>query len=182
MFERFFQWVLGHGSRLLFGAAVAILLVGLAPAINAASMSSRTRELTYFGRLWEGLSIDWTSALSYLISGLSSASLLFFCALVIQRIDLWMQGRGVVAVAAAPAPSWLTRQGVCFLLVLSLLYFVAAAVGLVDVVLQAITLHAMVLFQGVWVEPLWQGSLLVFAALALDRLDRWLATIRPYSD
>jgi hypothetical protein len=34
-----------------------------------------------------------------------------------------------------------------------------------------------------WLSPLWSGGLLLFGALALDRLDRWLARFRPtYSD
>lgn len=182
MFERFFQWGLRNGTRLLFGAAVAILLVGLAQALNAVAMSPRTRATTVFGRLWEGLSIDWTSGLSYLFGGLSGAALPFFCALVIQRADLWLlKGGAIAAVAPAPAPGWFARHGARLLLALSLLYFLAAALGLADVVAQAVSLHAMVLFQGVWVGPLWQGSVLLFASLALDRLDRWMAAVRPYS-
>jgi hypothetical protein len=183
MFERFFQWTLRHGPRLLVGAAAAILLVGLAQAINAISMSSRGRAMTYFGRLWEGLSIDWTSSLSYLFQGLSGAALPFFCALVIQRADLWlMRGGAIAAMAPAPAPGWFARHGARVLVALSLPYFFAAALGLFETVLQAVTLHVMVFFQGVWLAPLAEGSLLLFASLALDRLDRWLATVRPCSD
>jgi hypothetical protein len=181
MFERMFQWALRYGTRLLFSAAVVILLLSIAQAVNAVSLNARERAGTYFGRLWEGLSIDWTTGLAYLVGGVSGASLPFFCALVIQRIDLRMQARGTAAVTTPPAPSWLARQGARLLLALAIVYFVASVLNAVNWMLQAVTLRQMVFLENLWLGPLWSAGLLLFASLALDRLDRWLATVKPYS-
>jgi hypothetical protein len=180
MFERFFRWALKHGPRLLFGAAVVILLAGLGRVVNVLASDSSTRSRTYAGRLWDGLANSWDNALPFLIGGLSSAALPFFCALLIQRIDLWMQGGGAAAAAAPPpAPSWLARQGGRLLFALALLFFLAAGLSFVDWALQVHTIKQAAFWQAAWLGPLWSGSLLLFASLALDRLDRWLATVRP---
>jgi hypothetical protein len=181
MFERIFQWALKQGPRLLFGAAVVILLLAVGETINALAMEPTSRSRIYAGRLWDGLTVAWPTALPPLVRGLSSATLPFFCALVIQRIDLWLQkGGAVVATSPAPAPSWLARHGARLLFALSLVYFLATALVLVDLAQQAATVGRMTFYLGAWLGPLWPGSLLLFASLALDRLDRWLATVRPY--
>jgi hypothetical protein len=158
MFERVFQWGLRNGSRVLFVAAAAILLIAVWQVFNG---------------LLAGNSTYW-SGLAYLFGALSSASFPLFCAVVIERIDLWLQRGGTVAVvSAAPASSWLARWGSHLLLALSLIYFLMTA---------AICTDLTAVINGSWLGPLWQASLLLFASLTLDRLDRWLATVRPYSD
>jgi len=177
-----FQWSLRHGPRILFCAAVAILLLALLQVVDLIVSNLGARG-TYVARLLDVLSRTWIAGLTHLVSGLSNAAVPFFCALVIQRIDLWIQRDGrAAAVGPAAAPSWLARQGARLLLALALLYFIAAALSLVDLVGQAGSLHQLVFTQGAWIGPLWSGSLLLFASLALDRLDRWLATVRPCSD
>jgi len=88
--------------------------------------------------------------------------------------------RGVAA-SPAPAPSWLARQGARLLFALSLFYFLATLLTLIDLAHQAVTIGRLVFYMANWIGPLWPGALLLFASLALDRLDRWLATVRPYS-
>jgi hypothetical protein len=164
MFERFFQWGLKNGTRLLFGVAALILLVAVIEIL---------------------LSLDRrTEALTYVLFGLTNAPLPLFCALVIQRLDQWTHDGGRVAVVASPpTPSWLTRHGTRLLFALSLVHFLLAALSLIDWMRQMIDLHQFLLIQGVWSQPLWKAGLLLFASLALDRLDRWLASFRPtYSD
>ena len=184
MFERVFQWALRHGPRLLFALAAAILMMSVAQGIDTISVSGQTRARTVFGRLWDGLSIDWTMALIFLSAGLSGAALPFFCTLVIQRIDLRLHNSGtVVATSFATAPSGLARHGARVLFALSLVYFLATALALIDLSRQVTTVGRAPLYLGAWIGPLWSGSLLLFASLALDRLDRWRATFRPtYSD
>ena len=75
MFERVFQWGLRNGSRVLFVAAAAILLIAVWQVFNG---------------LLAGNSTYW-SGLAYLFGALSSASFPLFCAVVIERIDLWLQ-------------------------------------------------------------------------------------------
>jgi hypothetical protein len=182
MFERFFQWGLRHGPRLLFGAAMLILLLAVGEAINVLAKDPNSRSMTYAGRLWDGFSTAWPSALPPLMRAAEGAALPFFCALLIQRIDLWLQTGGtVVAASPAPAPSWLGRHGARVLFALSLFYFLITALTLINIAQQASAYGRQVLYMGAWVGPLWQAGLLLFASLALDRLDRWFATIRPYS-
>lgn len=184
MFERFFQWSLKHGPRVLFVVAVIMLLVGVLQSIGAvAATDIKVRTTTHVERLLEALATSWPQSLPYLVAGLSGASLPFFCGLVVQRVDLWLQKGDAVAVAASPPPSgWLSRHGARLLLVLSLLYLLSAAITLVVAVQQSMGLVQIVFFQGAWLGPLWNSALLLFASLALDRIDRWLATFRPYSD
>jgi hypothetical protein len=182
MFERGFQWALKHGSRFLFCAAGIILLAGILQAIDNVASGIRPGGTTYAGRLGDALARNWRIGLPFLVGGLSTASIPFFCALVIQRIDRWMQrDRTVAAPASNPAPGWLARSGAHLLFLLSLLYFLSAALNLIDWAQNIVSLHQIVFFQGAWLAPLSTGGLLLFASLALDRLDRWLATIRPYS-
>jgi hypothetical protein len=183
MFERIFQWALRHGPRILFGAAVVILLLELLQVANLLVSNLSPGRAPYDSRLLDVLAKIWLQGLIYLVGGLSSASLPFFCALVVQRIDFAMQKGRSAAVALPPAPSWLARQGARLLLALALLYFLAAAFSLAVAVQQAIAVRQFALLQGAWLGILWSAGLLLFASLALDRLDRWLATFRPtYSD
>jgi hypothetical protein len=185
MFERFFQWVLRHGPSVLCGTAVVILLVGVGQAIDTVRIEPGTRATTYFGRLWEGLSISWNPGLWHLLRALSTAAWPFFGALVIQRIDLWLQRREtVVAVGSAPAPSWLARRGPTLLFALAVPYVVLALLAFVIWLwrIPSGELRTLVLNDAwTWLSPIWSASLLLFASLALDRLDRWLASVRPYS-
>jgi hypothetical protein len=176
MLERFFQWGMRHGARLLFGATVAILLVEFVQAVNVVASAPTSRSTTYAGRLADGLAANWPNALPFLFDGLATASLPFFCALVIQRSDLWKRASGTIVAATAPSPSsWLARHGARLLLALSVVYFLVTTV-----LLAAWLAHASLYMP--WIGPLWSGSVLLFASLALDRIDRWLATVRPYSD
>ena len=177
------NWSLKQGSRLLFYAAAIILLAAVVQAVEPVLASLNVRAPTHAGRVFEAMAKSWEASLLMLMSGLSTAALPFFCALIIQRIDTWLEAGGaVMAAATAPAPSWLFRQGTRFLLALSLTYFLVAALGLVVLVGQADTFAlAISNAQGVWLGAVWNGALLLFAALALDRLDRWLTTVRPCS-
>ena len=177
------NWSLKQGSRLLFYAAAIILLVALIQATAPVLASLDVRAPTYAGRLFDAIAKSWEASLLMLVSGLSNAALPFFCALIIQRVDLWLEAGGaVVAAATAPKPSWLFRLGARFLLALSLTYFVFAVLGFVVVVGQAVSFQqAVSSTQGIWFGAVWNGAMLLFAALALDHLDRWLATLRPCS-
>lgn len=179
-----FNWSLKQGSRLLFYAAAIILLVAVVQGVAPVLASLDVRAPTYAGRLFDAMAKSWEASLLMLVGGLSNAALPFFCALIIQRIDTWLEAGGaVVAAATAPAPSWLFRQGARFLLALSLTYFLVAVLGFAVLVGQAdIFTQAISNAQGVWLGAVWNGAMLLFAALALDRLDRWLATVRPCSD
>jgi hypothetical protein len=157
MFERFYQWALRRGSRCLFVVAVAMVLISLWQTIVALSA---------------GFQSFWTS-IFLVFQALSNAAVPFFFAIVIERIDLWLQRGGTIAVVAPAAVlSRLARWSSHLLLALSLLYFLVTAFICTDLT---------AVLNGSWLGTLWQGSLLLFASLALDRLDRWLATIRPYS-
>ncbi|MDB5486617.1 MAG: hypothetical protein JWQ58_332 [Reyranella sp.] len=179
-----FNWSLKQGSSLLFGAAAIILLVAVIQTVAPVLASLDVRAPTYAGRLFDAMAKSWQISLPVLVSGLGDAVLPFFCALVIQRIDLWLQvDRKIVAAASAPAPSWLFRQGARFMLALSLIFFLAATLELVLLVLQSMTFEQVVYdARGIWLRTVWNGAMLLFAALALDRLDRWLAPVRPCSD
>lgn len=179
-----FNWSLKQGSRLLFCAAAIILLAAVIEAVALVLANLDVRAPTYAGRLFNAMAKSWQMSLPVLVGGLSNAVLPFFCALVIQRIDLWLKAGGtIVAVASAPAPSWVARQGARFMLALSLVYFLAAALGLLVLFQEGLPLQQIVYhLQGAWLGTLWNGAILLFAALALDRLDRWLATVRPCSD
>jgi hypothetical protein len=165
---------------LLFGAAVVILLLAVGEAINALAVDPNSRSRTYAGRMMDGLAVAWPSALAPLIRGLASAAFPFFCALVIQRIDLWLQKSGTIVVTGpAPAPSWLARHGAHLLFALSLVYFLATVLALINLAQQIAVAGRAIFYLGGWLGPLWSGALLLFASLALDRLDRWLAAVRP---
>lgn len=178
MFERFFQWALRHGSRILFWMATAILLGTAWQGVAIIASHADVRATTYAGRVFEALAGSW-EVLPVLVGGLMNAALPFFCALIIQRLDHWML-KGRLAVASIPAvpAGWIYRNGARLLLALSLLYFLSATLSFVDLVRQATSLGQAVFFQGTWIGPLWSGSLLLFASQALDRLDRWLANLR----
>jgi hypothetical protein len=92
MFERFFQWGLRNGSKLLFGVAVLIVLVGVVEAIVAiAPITGRSRASTYMGLLMSGLGQSWPLMLNHVFSALSSAATPLFGALLIHRLDLGHQ-------------------------------------------------------------------------------------------
>jgi hypothetical protein len=174
MFERFFQWALRHGPRLLVAFAAVILLVGVLQAIDVvAPIGGRERSTTYVGQLMSGMAQSWSLILSNLFRGLEGAALPFFGALVIHRLDLWRQMTTTAAAPLSVAPSWTMRNGSRLLLILSLVYFLMAGLGLFvwfNVIISA-SLPAAV-FQATWLSPLWSGSLLLCGALVLDRLDR----------
>ena len=103
---------------------------------------------------------------------------------MIQRIDLWLQRReSVVSVGSAPAPSWLVRRGPTLLIALAVPYGVFALLAFVVWLWRIPSMELRMLNDAwTWLSPIWTASLLLFAALALERLDRWLAMVRPYSD
>ena len=184
MFERFFQWVLKNGSRVLFVAALILVLVGVGQGIQAIVSRTDSRAVTHAGRILEALSEVWPLVLGYVFDALSIASLPFFGALVIHRIDQWTSKDGVAVVAdlAAPARSWLARHGSRLLFILSCIYFAAAAWLFVEWLEQIRSAKVSAFTNRLpWLGPLWSGSILLFASLVLDRLDHWLATFRPTS-
>src|SRR5436190_20217082 len=99
MFERNFQRAMTYGARLLFFVAALVVLLsivnGVELVIQSARPSSGDRStwMHHLGSFWSGLSIAWPHLLGYVMNGLSSASLPFFGALVVHRIDQWMASR-----------------------------------------------------------------------------------------
>jgi hypothetical protein len=167
MFERFFQWGMRHGPRLLFAVAVLILLLGILRAIEeVAPWGARSRSPSYIDMLLGGLSQSWPMVLRYLFEGLSGAALPFFGALLVHRLDFSRQ------VPTTAEPSRLMWIGSRALLVLSLVYF-AAAVGALAVWFDQLMVagRSAIFLQAMWLGPLWQGVLLLCGALVLDRLN-----------
>jgi hypothetical protein len=177
MLDRPFDWALRHGPRLLFVWSALILLLGAAEALEIAAKFKVPDTFTMPGLLSKPAVV-----LANLIDTLYRAALPLFGALVVGQLERRRQEPG--SVAALPAsPSRLLRYGVVLLLALSLLLLGVAAWGTVQAFSQASPARGSIfMFQKVWLEVLWQGSVLLTAALALDRVERWLATVRPYSD
>jgi hypothetical protein len=150
MFERFFQWGLRNGTRILFGAALIVLIAGLLRAIAGAYFTQQAT--VFFGQVF---------------GAVHDASLPFFAALVVHRLEMWR------APAAATDSTWLLRNGTGLVLTLSLVFFVSAIVALVLWLREmgSSNLPA-VLFQGTWLGALWSASLLFAGALILHTLNR----------
>lgn len=188
MFERIFQWTSKHGAHLLFGVAALMALIGIWDALSSLPDCPQGRSLTYTGSLADCLGHTGPRNFGELLRALYNAALPFFGALVIQRADLWMQtgGSAVAMSEAGAATSWLARRGPRLLLVLAVPYAILALLsfliwllGIPKTPVQALVTYG----AWSWLSPLWSGGLLLFGSLALDRFDRWLATVRPtYSD
>jgi hypothetical protein len=180
MFEWLFQWGLRNGSRLLFGVAVLIVLVGVIEAgVAIAPVTGRSRASTYIGALMSGIGQSWPLMLNHLFSAFSSAAAPLFGALLIHRLDLRYQAPAT-GLALPVAPSRAVRLGARFLLIVALVFYAFALAALAFWLDRFALSNAPVLImQAVWLNPLWQGSFILCGALVLDRLN---AGVRPCSD
>jgi hypothetical protein len=99
MFERHFQRAMKYGARLLFLVAVMLVILsfvdGVQWFVNAAKPvgGDRSTWLYHVKLFWTGLSDGWPELIGWILRGLSSATLPFFGALVVYRIDQWMAKR-----------------------------------------------------------------------------------------
>ena len=99
MFERHFQRAMRYGARLLFLVAVMLVVMGFVDGVQHVALGmkpvggDRSTWLYHLRLFWTALSDEWPELISWILRGLSSATLPFFAALVVYRIDQWMAKR-----------------------------------------------------------------------------------------
>lgn len=152
MFERLFQWALGNGVRLLFGATVVILVAGLLRTVAGAIATNPNQQ--------------WMMLFAQVLGAVHDAAWPFAATLIAH----WLERHRPASVSVVP--SWLVRSGPYILLGLSLVFFAWAAVafvlwlnGLGEPNMPAFLYHS------TWLAPLWSASVLFGGVLVLQRLN-----------
>lgn len=168
MFERSFQRAMSAGARLLFLIAVVVFLGGVVAA---------TGRLMGTGGLY---GMGWQFFLFAVLGSLTNATIPLAGALIVDRIDLRMGRREPLG---SPRTGPIMRRGASLFLWLSVIFFLLAlaqlALWIVSFIVPEISSLRRLAELMTWVPTLSTASLLLVAAVAIDRFDRWLALPRP---
>lgn len=185
MFERFFQWAMKHGTRILMAFVVIVLSLAVARGVDEVAVAYKKFAMTDAGRVWVGLShfYAWYLILTQVLTGAVFASWPLLGAAFIHRVDHWLRkgGTTVAVGTSTPAPSRLFGFVARLSTGLACLQFIAGVLHLVylGVFFQDYILETRLDVLQNSFAPVWSGAMTLFAGgLVLDRLNRWLATLK----